>query len=252
MKPFVFVFFLGFGAWALGGCSPSNGGNHAADDNPAQGNAAVSNAAIVPSTNATPTPSERASLVSNVWVPGKDDKLHLQPVSKAALDAQKKFGDPTAALADIVRMAPAYFPPKTRVLQWHDDGKTVSVNLNRNFASGDFWSQSGETATRLAVYALVNSAAIGGKPVVLKVEMRPIETLGEMDTSDAIEPDGTLGSTALSATPKTKNKTASQSSGAAKTGSPRATTSPAINALPDADFSSPKTGSTPPGKTNAQ
>ncbi|BCM92774.1 hypothetical protein IAD21_04656 [Abditibacteriota bacterium] len=184
---------------ALAGCSPSNNTNNAVSENTTAmaPNEATDNSAVS-STDATPTVTERASLVSNVWVPGKDDKLHLKPVSKAALDAQKKFGDPTAALADIIKMAPKYFPAKTRVLDYHDNGKSVSVNLSRDFEKSDFWSQGGELKVRLAVYALVNTASTASgtaKPVVLKTDNRPLSTLGELDVSDEIEPDPKLQAT---------------------------------------------------------
>lgn len=192
------VFLVPFGVLALvlGGCSPSNEGNNAASETPAaensaSSNEATSNSAIVPSASSTPLAATRATLLSSVWVPGTDEKLHLKPVSKSALDAQKKFGDPTAALADVVRMSPKFFPPKTRVLDFHDDGKTVSVNLSRDFEDPKFWSKAGEMKTQMAVYALVNTAASssGNKAVVLKTDNRPLSALGEFDASDAIEPD---------------------------------------------------------------
>ena len=178
-------------ALALGGCSPSNSGNAAASGS---NSLAEANAAT---TSGTPV-SGGAGLLSSVWVPDTDDKLHLRSVSKTALDTQRKFGDSTAALGEIVRLAPAWFPPKTRVLDVHDDGKTIQVNLSRSFATSTFWSQKGERTTQLAVYALVNSASQGGKPVALQVEKRPInaEQLNGFDASDAIEPDPKLQASA--------------------------------------------------------
>lgn len=250
VRPSAFV-LLGFGALVLAGCSPSTNGNNAAPENSSQNgnssqaNEAVSNAAIVPSTTSTPTSTERARLLSNVWVPGKDDKLHLRPVSKAALEAQKKFGNPTEALADIVRMAPKWFPPKTRVMQWSDNGQTISVNLNRNFATSEFWSKSGSKTTQLAVYALVNSASVDEKPVVLQVEKRPVtpEEMGGFDTSDAIEPNLQLqaktGSSSSSATSSSVATPSPRATTQVPAATPNATTSAALNALPDADFSAP-------------
>ncbi|RYX86825.1 hypothetical protein EON83_01190 [bacterium] len=196
MKPFVNFVPCALLALALAGCSPSSGGNNAAVENASAqvSNEATNNSAVV-STDATPTVTERASLLSNVWVPGKDDKLHSKAVSKEALDSQKKFGDPTAALADIIKMSPQYFPPKTSVLDYHDDGKSVSVNLSKDFNDTEFWSKAGETTVRLAVYALVNTASDASgakKPVVLKTDNSPLSTLGELDVSDAIEPDAKL------------------------------------------------------------
>lgn len=182
-------------AFALSGCSPSNNsGNNAATENAVSAlpNTATDNSAVISTTGATPTATQRESLLANVWVPGQDDKLHQKPVSKAALATQKKFGDPTAAIAEIVKMAPKSFPPQTRVLDYHDDGKSVSVNLNRNFEDPKFWSQAGENGTLLAVYALVNSASEAsgtGKPVVLKVEKRPVGAVGETDMEGEITPE---------------------------------------------------------------
>ena len=186
MKSLVIFLGLGLGALALGGCSPSNSGNAAASG----GNAPANANAAAPSASGTPA---SGGPVSSVWVPGSDDKLHLRPVSKAAQDA-RRGGNSTAALGEIVRQAPAWFPPKTRVLDVHDDGKTIAVNLSREFASSTFWSKKGERTTELAVYALVNSASQGGKSVALQVEKRAIsaEKLNGFDASDAIEPDPKL------------------------------------------------------------
>lgn len=198
-------------AIALAGCSPLNSsstsdGNQSANtssqlqsDNSASNGAAsneVANSAIISNSASSEAPPSAA--LASVWVPGTDDKLHLRPVSKAALDTQKKFKDPTGAFNDLIRMAPAYFPPHTKVLEWHDDGKAVSLNFNRAFIDTDFWSKRGEGRTELAVYALVNSAANSAKTpraVVLQAEKRPITTLGEMDTSDTIEANPKLQAT---------------------------------------------------------
>ncbi len=194
VKPFVPFVSYALLALALAGCSPSNTSNNAASGNTSAQtpNEATDNSAIVSSTDATPTVTERASLISNVWVPGPDDKLHLKPVSKAALDAQKKFGDPTAALAEIIKMAPKSYPPKTRVLDFHDDGKSVSVNLSRDFLTPQFWSKGGDTKIFLSVYALVNTASNASgtaKPVVLKTDNHPVTQIGETDLEGEIQPE---------------------------------------------------------------
>jgi len=202
-------------AVALAGCSPSNpssasNGNQTSNnasqsqsDNSASNSATsneIGNRAII--SNSTSNAAPPTAALASVWVPGADDKLHLRPVSKAALDTQKKFKDPTGAFNDLVRMAPAYFPPHTKVLEWHDDGKAVSLNFNRAFIDTNFWSKRGEARTQLAVYALVNSAANSAKTprtVVLQAEKRPISTLGEMDTSDTIEANPKLEATGSAA-----------------------------------------------------
>jgi len=212
-------------AIALAGCSPSNSpstsdGNGVANtpsqlqnDNSASNGAAsneVANSAIISNSASNAAPPTAA--LASVWVPGTDDKLHLRPVSKTALDTQKKFKDPTGAFNDLIRMAPAYFPPHTKVLEWHDDGKAISLNFNRAFVDTGFWSKRGEGRTQLAVYALVNSAANSAKtprPVVLQVEKRPITTLGETDTGDSIEANPKLEATgsAPSSSPATPDAT---------------------------------------------
>lgn len=216
---------------ALSGCSPSNS-NNTANDNAATpsatsaaaniaANNSATNSAVISATPSTQTPP-RAALAS-VWVPGRDDKLHLRPVSKAAMDTQKKFKNPTAALNDIVRMAPSYFPPNTRVLDWHDDGPSVSVNLNRNLVTPNFWSKRGESQTELAVYALVNSASTsagGVKPVVLQVEKKPLSTLGEMDTSDSIEPNSRLQAKPGVSSSSSSSKTSTSSTHGTGSGEP--------------------------------
>jgi len=202
-------------AIALAGCSPLNSssttdGNQATNSaSQSQSNTSatnegasneVTNSAIISNSASNEAPTSAA--LASVWVPGKDDKLHLRPVSKAALDTQKKFKDPAGAFNDLIRMAPQYFPPHTKVLEWHDDGKAVSLNFNRAFVDTNFWSKRGEGRTELAVYALVNSAANSAKtphPVILQVEKRPITTLGEMDTSDTIEANPKLQTTGSAA-----------------------------------------------------
>ncbi len=205
VKPFLFCSSLALLALGLGGCSPStnpaannevalNSATNAGTANAASsglGNEAANSAVIsaMPSGSGQTPP---VAALASVWVPGQDDLLHIKPVSKAALDEQKKFKNPVSALNDLVRMAPNYFPPKTRVLDWHDNGPTVSINLNRNFADSTFWSKRGDSRTRLAVYALVNSTANSArtaKPVVLEVEKKPVQTVGEMDAEGSIEPN---------------------------------------------------------------
>lgn len=203
-------------ALALAGCSPATNSastndaqSSGASANSSVGNATTTNGAaandaanstVISATPSAQTPP-RAALAS-VWVPGKDGKLHLKPVSKAATDVQKKFKDPTEAINDLIRQSPGYFPPKTRALDWHFDGKAVSLNFNRAFVDTNFWSKRGEGRTQLAVYAIVNSAAVsagGAHPVVLEVEKAPVQTLGEMDAGDAIEPNPRLQSASADA-----------------------------------------------------
>lgn len=229
-------------ALGLAGCSPAT---NSASNNDAQSNGAsanssafnasatngaasndAANSAVISATPSGQTPP-RAALAS-VWVPGKDGQLHLKPVSKAAMEVQKKFKDPTEAINDLIRQSPGYFPSKTRVLDWHFDGKAVSLNFNRAFVDTNFWSKRGEGRTQLAVYAIVNSASTSvgtAHPVVLEVEKAPIQTLGEMDTSDSIEPSprlqspgADLGSTAANA--NAGGSGASANSGGAGRGEP--------------------------------
>lgn len=204
VKPFLLCSSLAVLALGLSGCSPAT--NSAANNETALNSASNTGAANTASTglgneaansaviSATPSPAltPPVAALANVWVPGSDELLHLKPVSKTALNEQKKFKNPVAALNDLVRMAPKSFPPQTRVLDWHDNGSTVSINLNRNFSDSDFWSKRGEGRTRLAVYALVNSTANSAgkpKPVVLEVEKKPLQTVGEIDVEGSVEPN---------------------------------------------------------------
>lgn len=133
------------------------------------------------------------SYLDQIYVPGKDDKLHKHPVSHNAVDTQiKAGGNPTPALDEVIRAAPQYYPPEARVKGFKSDEKQFTVDLNAAFANQKFWSK-GEQVTELAVYALVNSAAqvdkAGKKPVQLTVEGKPLSTLGEFDATDAIDPE---------------------------------------------------------------
>ena len=134
--------------------------------------------------------------LEKIYLPGTDDKLHLKAVSHNAIDSQiKAGGSPVPALDEVITGAPKYFPPGTRIKKFAVTEKSLTLDLNSAFANSKHWSQ-GETTTQLAVYALVNSAALtekdGKKPVQLTVEGKPLSTLGEFDASDPIEPDQTL------------------------------------------------------------
>jgi hypothetical protein len=133
------------------------------------------------------------SYLDRVYVPGKDDKLHLHPVSHNAVDTQiKAGGNPTPALDEIIRTAPQSFPPGARVKGFKAEEKQFTVDLNAAFANQKFWSK-GDLIAELAVYAIVNSAAQvdkgGKKPVQLTVEGKPMTSLGELDTGGAIDPE---------------------------------------------------------------
>lgn len=229
MKPFHFRRFafalpiLG-AALALSSCAPSNdkGDNvatpdanakNATTDNATTDNATSDNAATesavaddavidnaVADENAAPAPTSavKFSYLETIYVPGQDDLLHAQKVSRMAIDSQLKSGGNGApALQEIIEKAPQHFPPGAKVNDWKEDEKTVTVDLNAAFDKPEFWSAKGEKTTELAVYALVNSAAkttgaqgkSASKPVKFTIAKAPAQSLGEFDVSGEIEPE---------------------------------------------------------------
>ena len=195
-------------ALALASCTPASndnsvapdanalGGNSAVpnSDNSAAANAVDSNAV---SDNAAPAARAQFSYLESVMVPGKDDLLHEQKVSRMAIDSQlKSGGDKAPALQEIIAKAPAYYPSGAKINSAKDNGKALVIDLNAAFDKPDFWSKKGEKTTELAVYALVNSMEQGGKgaakPVQFTVEKKPVQTFGEFDVSGDIEPQTRL------------------------------------------------------------
>jgi hypothetical protein len=143
-------------------------------------------------------PPKQYSTPSSVLVVGTDDKLHRKPWKADSIS------HPSADLPDVrtrliravVEASPQSFPAGTQVRSVEIGENEARVDFNRNFAQPQFWQ--GETKTLLAVYSVVNTLASVNAPegrnlpIRLLVEGKPIQTLGEFDTSDPIEPDYTL------------------------------------------------------------
>ena len=136
--------------------------------------------------------------LEKIYVPGKDDLLHEQKVSRMAIDSQLKSGDRAApGLQEIIEKAPQYYPKGAKINSTTQTEKGMTVDLNQAFANNDFWRTKGEKMTELATYALVNSAAkitsskgtSEPKPVTFTIEKKPADTLGEFVIDGEIEPE---------------------------------------------------------------
>lgn len=149
---------------------------------------AFSLASCTPRDNSTPTVTAAPpKVLDTIFVPGADDKLHPKKVSHNALDTQLKSGGAaTAALDEIVRMAPKWFPKGARVEDVKENSGVVTLILSPEFGDQKHW-QGGEKTTELAIYALVNTVAKDGKKVALTIDGKPATTFGEFDASGTIE-----------------------------------------------------------------
>ncbi len=145
---------------------------------------------------ATNSAVEFASL-ETIYVPGQDDLLHEQKVSRKAIDSQLKSGDRAApGLQEIIEKAPAYYPAKAKINSTTETAKAMTLELKSAFANDEFWRGKGEKVTELAVYAIVNSAAkttgAGGvsepKPVMFTIDKKPAALMGEFDVEGEIKP----------------------------------------------------------------
>ena len=186
---------------ALASCTPQP----ATDDNAAP--AVTSENTVAPTSddnaadaNATNSAVEFASL-ETIYLPGKDDLLHPEKVSRMAIDSQLKSGDRAApGLQEIIEKAPEFFPKNAKINSTTQTEKGMTVDLNQAFANDEFWRGKGEKVTELAVYALVNSAAkVTGaqgvtepKPVTFTIEKKPAATMGEFDVEGEIKPQDRL------------------------------------------------------------
>ncbi len=208
MKPLAFRRFplalAAFGcAIALASCTPLSTENSATPDkNVIDGNDTIPNVAnsVEPAADdnsATNSAVEFASL-ETIYVPGKDDLLHEEKVSRMAIDSQLKSGDRAApGLQEIIEKAPDHFPKDAKINSTTQTEKGMTVDLNKAFANDEFWRTKGEKMTELAVYALVNSAAkVTGaqgvtepKPVMFTIDKKPTQNMGEFDVDGEIEPE---------------------------------------------------------------
>lgn len=138
----------------------------------------------------TPAPAQKShlqfSIASDALLPHSDGKLHYRAVSKANIDAQiKAYGNRTVVLNETIRLAPNYFPKGSRVLSVRQG----VVDLNASFGNQNFWLKRNPRATRLALYAFVNTIAPmnepkgGTVPVRFTIEGKPVSRIGKLDTS---------------------------------------------------------------------
>lgn len=190
-------------AFALVSCTPLSTDNEATPDkNVIDGNDVIPNAAnsVEPANddNAAPNSTVEFAALETIYVPGKDDLLHEQKVSRMAIDSQLKSGDRAApGLQEIIEKAPQYYPKNAKINSTTQTAKGMTVDLNKAFANNDFWRTKGEKMTELAVYALVNSAAkttgaqgtSDPKPVTFTIEKKPSDMLGEFGIDGEIEPE---------------------------------------------------------------
>jgi len=141
-----------------------------------------------------PTPAVKVELTKTIYIPGKDDKLHAKAPSFKAVETQTRLmGNAAPVLQEIIQAAPQYFPKGAKVNDFKSDEEKVTIDLNKAFTQGDFWSKNGEKTTEVAVYSLVNSASgESKKPVEITIEGKAGTTLGEMDISGKIEPSTEL------------------------------------------------------------
>ncbi len=208
MKPFPFrrlpLALVACGcAFALASCTPLTDDNTATPDkNIIDGNDVIPNAAnaVEPASDANAAPPSAVEFASleTIYVPGKNDLLHEEKVSRKAIDSQLKSGDRAApGLQEIIEKAPDYYPKDAKINSTTQTEKGMTVDLNKAFANDEFWRTKGEKTTELAVYALVNSAAkttgtqgaTEPKPVTFTIEKKPAKNMGEFDVDGEIEPE---------------------------------------------------------------
>lgn len=151
---------------------------------------------------ASPTQAVQDRSRYTLYVPGDDALLHEETVSTS--DAPSTTYSPgqfeiwyaqqaRRALELLFQKSAAYLPADSKVSSVNVKQGVVSVNFDKNFQNSKVWQ--GETSAQLAVYSIVNtltSQALNrdGKPkkVQLLINNKPVEALGELDTSDPIEP----------------------------------------------------------------
>ncbi|MDQ3815434.1 MAG: GerMN domain-containing protein [Armatimonadota bacterium] len=123
-----------------------------------------------------------------IFVPGDDALLHQKTIAQES-PAANADGQTTRALHQLLKASPRDFPAGTRITALETDGNVVRVSLNRAFEKPDFWQ--GSTQTQMTIYSIVNTVAAqrGGKvKVQLLIEGKPLETLGEFDVAEPLEP----------------------------------------------------------------
>lgn len=154
------------------------------------------------STRATPTvaPKKAAAIL---FVPDGSGDL-----KKVSLQSAPLSPEPDKAARQLMQLlmekSPGIFPKGTQVLEvpkdFSGDKKTVAINFDKAFLQDGFWQ--GESKTGAAVYAVVNTISQSAPseksakdaPVKVRflVEGKPLQSLGEFDLSDPLEPDMSL------------------------------------------------------------
>lgn len=154
--------------------------------------------------NATPAPTpipqapQQTSPTYTLFVPNGDGTLRKMIMKNDHFSTSGTWSSAYAAEAayltnELLQKSPRSFPKGTQLLERATvEDNVVALNFNRAFANPDFWR--GEARTNEAIYSIVNTVssygAEMGKPAKVRflVEGKPIQTLGEVDVSDAIEP----------------------------------------------------------------
>lgn len=170
-----------------------------------------------PSPAPKPTVTQQLAIPTSILVVGNDGKLH----SKSWTNAPEADAKTLHArwLNAVIAASPDMFPARARVnsVKIGNDAEPAQVDFNAAFAAPAFWN--GETKTKLAIYAIVNTLASimspkgGDVPVRITVEGKPLQTLGEFDLSDTVAPNYLLNATANTnpnATAKNAEKTTTQ------------------------------------------
>lgn len=153
------------------------------------------------STRAVPTVAPKKT-DATLFVPDGSGDLKRVSVSAALPSEPDKAARQLIAL--LIKKSPRAFPKGTRVLEVPKDfssgDKTVAINFNEAFLQDGFWH--GESKTGAALYAVVNTISQSatdeksakGAPVKVRflVEGKPLQSLGEFDLSDPLEPDMSL------------------------------------------------------------
>ncbi len=152
----------------------------------------------------TPIPTIEYSIPTSILVAGEDEKLHKKPF-KNTLPEKNGANLPAiyrSWISAVIQAEPAMFPAGTKVksVQVKGGAEPAIVDFNAAFNAPDFWQ--GETKTKLAIYAIVNTLAPilapkgSNVPVQITVEGKRLQTLGEFDLSDPIAPDFSLNASA--------------------------------------------------------
>ena len=156
------------------------------------------------STRMAPTPTVAPKKVAaTLFVP--DGSGDLKKVSLPTAPLPPETNEAARQLvALLMEKSPKIFPEGTEVLalpkDFSTEDKVIAVNFNKALLQDGFWH--GESKTGAAVYAVVNTISQYGKEEKSKkdaslkvrflVEGKPLQSLGEFDLSEPLEPDMSL------------------------------------------------------------